>query len=282
MAAAPERLLSAQDITVPELGDLYGDAPRCDVRCANVRYVDGLEGTPDLEAFLAQPKDGPRRGLILVVHTAIGPQEPFIWDKCIRLAAEGYAAAAVDMFGAGRTVFGADKDRCNAWLKDDRSRTAIRSKAALDALREYGCTGPAGAVGYCLGGRVVLDLARYQPQVADLRAVASMHGILDDPTEIGTSGCYDGPVGAEVAVFHGSADPLVPPSSVDAFVAEMDRKGATWRMTTYGGARHGFTRPDKVAPEDYAAGFGYDAAASEHSWSEMLALFDRHMPRTIE
>ena len=109
-------------------------------------------------------------------------KEDFIRDKCRELADLGYVAFALDAFGAGHCVFGEEKDECNRALKQDRDLGLRRVLAALEALRGLEAVDGSrvGAIGYCLGGKLVLDLARAGRE--EVKGVVSFHGILDSPT----------------------------------------------------------------------------------------------------
>ena len=76
----------------------------------------------------------------------------------------------------------------------------------------------------------------------------------------------EGDLKARVLCFHGGRDPFVPDSSLLAFKQEMDAKGAAYELVVFGPCLHAFTRPDKTAPEDKAAGFFYDPEATQRSW----------------
>jgi dienelactone hydrolase len=122
---------------------------------------------------------------------------------------------------------------------------------------------PLGAIGFCMGGGAVLELAR---EGAPLDVVASFHGTLatDLPAE-------PGQVTARILVCHGDADPMIPRSHVMAFWEEMDRAGADWHFHAYSGVKHGFTNPDSPADNPNV---GYDASADRQSWAAMFELFD--------
>jgi dienelactone hydrolase len=119
------------------------------------------------------------------------------------------------------------------------------------------------AIGYCMGGGAVLELARVG---ANLRAVVSVHGLLETnrPAEPGA-------VKARILVCHGDADPLVPREQVMAFWQEMDAAGANWHFHGYGGVKHGFSY-EVEGPSTAVA--GYDASADRQSWAAMLSFFD--------
>ncbi len=93
----------------------------------------------------------------------------------------GYVAFALDAFGARHCVFGEEKDEYNGSLNQDRDLGLRRVLAALDALKGLEIVDGAqiGAIGYCLGGKLVLDLARAGR--LEVKGVVSFHGILDSP-----------------------------------------------------------------------------------------------------
>ncbi|TPW20001.1 MAG: Dienelactone hydrolase [Elusimicrobia bacterium] len=107
---------------------------------------------------------------------------------------------------------------------------------------------------------LALELAR---DGADLKAVVSFHGILDNggakPPEN---------IKPAVLILHGSDDPIVPPPQVAAFIDEMRAAKADWQMVHYGGAVHAFTNPDAA---DAAFGTVYQEAADKRSWRLMAA-----------
>jgi dienelactone hydrolase len=82
-----------------------------------------------------------------------------------------------------------------------------------------------------------------------------------------------GVVKAEVLVFTGAADPMVPADQVSTFKKEMEAAGAKLDIVSYPNAKHGFTNPD--AGTFGMDALGYDAAADKASWAEMLKAFKR-------
>jgi dienelactone hydrolase len=76
-----------------------------------------------------------------------------------------------------------------------------------------------GAIGFCFGGSVVLELAR---DGADLAAVVSFHGVLTTRTPAAT-----GKLKARVLVCTDADDPVAPPEQVRAFEDEMRGAEAT-------------------------------------------------------
>jgi dienelactone hydrolase len=113
--------------------------------------------------------------------------------------------------------------------------------------------GRTAAIGFCFGGKCVLDLAR---QGSDVLGVAAFHGIFDPPAI---------PVAdritAKVLALHGWDDDLARPEDVIAFAKEMTEKGAAWELDAYGHTEHGFTA--KHRPQMYRP------LADQRSWARL-------------
>ena len=209
---------------------------------------------------------GPRPGVI-VVHEWWGLND-YAKRRARDLAALGYSALAVDMYGDGRNTQHPDDAKAfmNAALADPAIPKA-RFQAGLDLLKAQPQTDPArlAAIGYCFGGTVVLDMAR---QGLPLAAVVSFHGALVTATP-----ATPGSIKAKVLVEHGAADSFITPEQIAAFKAEMDQAGADYRFVELPGAKHGFSNPDADAHKGHGLDLGYQKEADERSWADMQALF---------
>jgi dienelactone hydrolase len=219
-------------------------------------YEDG--GTP-LHGTLYRPVGAPRAA-IAVFPTILNPT-PAVEAKARALAEAGYLAFLADFYGQTPADFPTAVALSAALLADAR-RYRRRLHAALEALSRAALGLRQGAIGFCMGGQAVLELAR---DGADLAVVASFHGLLDTaaPAEPGA-------IKARMLVCHGDADPLVPREQVVAFWEEMDRAGADWHFHSYSSVVHGFTNPNRPPAGGPVA---YDPSADRQSWAAMLSLF---------
>ena len=230
------------------------------------RVVEYSDGATALEGRLAWDDDfeGPRPG-VLVSH-AWGGRGDFEDGKADALAALGYAALALDLYGKG--VRGNGPDTNAALMQpflDDRAMLQRRMLASLATLRgqpEVDAERVA-AIGFCFGGLCVLDLAR---SGEDLAGVVSFHGLLGAPGN--TAG---NSIRARVLALHGWDDPMATPDTVQALADEMSTMGADWQLHAYGNTMHAFTNP---AANDRDMGTVYDAAADRRSWQAMQNFLD--------
>lgn len=233
-----------------------------EVKTKAVEYRHGevlLEGWMAWDDAAKEKRPG-----VLVIHEWWG-HNAYVRKRAEQLAAEGFVAFALDMYGKGvlETTFeGAGKQAGK--FKDDRKLMRERARAGLDALAkdEHVDAKRLAAMGYCFGGTVALELAR---DGADLAAAVSFHGGLATPMP-----AEAGKVKAKVLVCHGADDKFVPDEEVAGFEEEMRKAGADWQLVKYSSAVHGFTNPD--AGNDPKKGLAYDEKADRRSWRAMKDL----------
>ena len=183
------------------------------------------------------------------------------------MVASGLGAVEPDRVRAGMVAASREEAaRLAGAVRGDAGGMRGRAAAALGALREQPETDPErlGAIGYCFGGTVVLELAR---SGADLDAAVSFHGGLGTqrPAE-------KGEVKARVVVFNGAEDPMVPHEERQAFMKEMTAAGVDWQLVEYGHAVHSFSNPnsDKAG----IPGVAYNEKADRRSWAAMRQVFE--------
>ncbi len=223
----------------------------------DIAYSDGDTA---LHGKLARPA-GPPRAAVAVYPTFMNTT-PGVEAKVLALAEAGYVALIGDFYGPDSPADFQQAFAAMTALRADASACRTRLRATLGKLRELDPDLPQLAIGFCLGGFAVLEMAR---DGQDLAAVASFHGLLDTPLPAIE------PITPRILVCHGDADSLVPRSQVLGFWEEMDRVGADWHFHSYAGVEHGFTNPQML---DGSPSPAYDASADRQSWAAMLGLFD--------
>ena len=215
---------------------------------------------------------GKRPGVI-VVHEWWGLND-YSKRRARDLAALGYSALAIDMYGDGKnTEHPADAQAFMQAALASAPAAKARFLAGLDLLKAQPQTDPdkLAAIGYCFGGKVVLDMAR---EGVPLAAVVSFHGVL-----AATSAAKPGAVKAKLQVEHGEQDTLVPMASVNTFKDEFDNAQADYRVVIQPKAKHSFSNPDADRLSHAGHGsekgpdLGYSKVADENSWADMQALF---------
>jgi len=187
-----------------------------------------------LEAYLAAPNSARNLPGVLLAPSWLNVNES-ICGRADRLAELGYAAFVADLFGAGVQPRPPENpmDVVGPFL-NDRLRFRRRLFAALNTFQQRPeCDGARiAAVGYCIGGCGVLELARAG---APLLGVVSLHGILSAPIPAERA------PKSKILVLHGDADPIAPFDQLASFREEMRSAKANWEINIYGDARHSFT-----------------------------------------
>lgn len=210
---------------------------------------------------------GERPG-VLVVHEWWGHNE-FARDQAEKLAAAGYTAFALDMYGEGKVT--EHPSEAQAFMKEatgDPQALKARFTAAMEELQAHPTVDDdrIAAQGYCFGGAVVLNMARMG---MDLDGVVSYHGSLGSPIEP-----EPGDIRARIQVYTGGADQMVPTDQVGGFVTSMQQAEADFSVTSFPGVMHSFMNPgaDAIA-EEYDMPVGYDQEAAERSWQGTMAFY---------
>jgi dienelactone hydrolase len=235
-----------------------------DIRTQAIQYEHDGEV---LEGYLAYDGDmeGKRPG-VLVIHEWVGLND-YARERARQLAAMGYVAFALDMYGKGVLAETSEEaSKLAGGFYGDRDLMRGRAAAGLDVLKNQDSTDNdrLAAIGFCFGGTTALELAM---SGADLDAVVSFHGGLSFED---TAAVRD--VRGSVLVLHGGRDPHVPVEDVTAFWRLMESAGLDYEISVYGGAVHSFTNPG--AGDDPATGSAYNERAARRSWAEMQHLFD--------
>ncbi len=197
----------------------------------------------------------------------------YIRSRTEQMAELGYVALGVDMYGEGQTVDHPEQAAAlmNGVLNDPDALKE-RLQQAYATLASHPAVDPnrIGAIGYCFGGALVLNMARFG---MPLKAVTSFHGALDSAHRPAP-----GSVQAKILVCHGAADPFVGEESVAAFKAEMEEAQADYEFIAYDNVVHGFTNPAATERgEKFGLPLKYDADADQASWNSMKAHFTKHL-----
>ena len=230
-------------------------------------------GTAEYTGYLAYDDAvaGKRPG-ILVVHEWWG-HDDYVEGRARMLARLGYTAFAPDMYGTGKLAKHPKDATAFMTALFSSGEVMARMKAAADVLTASNTVDPKrlGAIGYCMGGALVIDAARNG--MPNLKAVASFHGSLAKHGD-----AKPGAVKAEMLIMYGGADPFIPKKDVDAFENEMNNAGARYTMVSYPGVVHSFTNPSATEKgKEFNMPLRYDPKAEEDSWRRMQILFAQEL-----
>jgi dienelactone hydrolase len=231
-----------------------------------VQSVEYNHGSVILEGFVAYEEQGEQRPGILLFPEWYGVAD-HAKARAKMLAKLGYVAFAADMYGKGiRPTAFDDCAREAAKYQQDRPLMRGRGHAGLSVLRSHSQVNPhkLAAIGYCVGGTLVLELAR---DGADLLGVVTFHANFNTPTPQRAKS-----IKGKVLALHGADDPIVPEAEVRAFEKEMRDAKVDWQLVSYGNAVHSFTNWDLDSDNSKRA--AYNAKADQRSWIAMRDFFN--------
>jgi len=213
-----------------------------------------LDGT---RAYLSLPKGEPPFPGVVVIHEWWG-LNGHIEHWADRLAADGYAALAVDLYGgnvaenpdeAMRYMKAVDAEKAQSILK--RAHAFLKEDARVKSAKR-------GCIGWCFGGGWSLRLAIAAP---DLDAAVMYYGqpVLD-PAELKA-------IHAPLLGIFANRDKSFTPEKVDEFEKALTAAGVKHKILRYD-ADHAFANP---------SGARYDEKAAAAAWAEARAFLAEHL-----
>ncbi|MCE7797743.1 dienelactone hydrolase family protein [Sphingobium sufflavum] len=228
----------------------------------HVRVYEASGGTYESVAVY-DPTAGEQPGL-LIFPNFLGTKE---WDfaKGEKLAALGFKVLVVDFYGQGKR--GTDMASGAALMTDLASdRAAMREKlrahhAELFRLPDVK-PGRVAAIGFCFGGKCVLDLARSGANIAGV----VNHGVYDAPS------IPNEKIVAKLLVNHGWNDDYCPPEATVALAQELTAADVDWQLIAYSRTGHAFTAND--VPQNAEQSFGFQPDTDRRSWQATVNFYE--------
>jgi len=216
------------------------------------------QGAGVMRGYFARPAlTGHRLPGIVVIHENRG-LNPYIEDVARRLAMAGFIAFAPDALTPLGGYPGNDDDGRELQSRRDSAEMTEDFIAAVQFLREHpDTTGRIGAVGFCFGGGMVLQLA---VRLADLDAGVSFYGRHPDRDQAVA-------VKAPLMLNHAGLDERVN-ASWPEFEEGLKVAGVDYVHYDYPDVQHGFH--NDTTPR-------YDAKAAELAWTRTVEFFNEHL-----
>ncbi len=225
---------------------------------------DGPGGPFESVAVVDDAAAGPVPGILLVPNVLGTKEADFLYAE--KVAALGYAVLVADVFGQGKRTTREDPDagRYMNELNADRAllrermlsgHALLKDRPAVDAART-------AAIGFCFGGKCVLDLARAG---ADIAGGVSFHGVYEAPPFPNAT------ITAKLLVCHGWEDPIAPPEATIGLAKELTEAGCDWQIHAYGHTGHAFTDESVHMPEK---GLAYSPDADRRSFRAMVNFLE--------
>ena len=240
------------------------------IQTREIQY-NAADGQRLVGYFAAPSSQTPHAGII-VAPEWWGRNE-YTEQRARELAEHGYAALAIDMYGDKNVT--TDAKQAYEWMMQtfaDADTIVNRAKAGLDTLAAQPEVNAdqLAAIGFCYGGKVVLDLAR---SGAPLKAVATFHATLAPKAP-----AIEGQIQGEILVLHGELDSMVTLDDVASFREEMHAAKVDHEVIIFEDAKHGFSNP--LADERAKANgvdLGYNPEAERQGLDAMYDLLEHNL-----
>lgn len=226
--------------------------------------------------WVAEPAGDGLYPAILVLMEAFG-LNAHIRSVCKRLAAEGYVAAAPDLYyrEAERTVAYSNTDRAVGYVmrtialsdspeervKDERVMADVAAAVQALAAGRKVADDRIGALGFDMGARLAfLTLCRLPEQV---RGGVAFYGdrivpVLDEAKSLQSP----------LLLLFAGRDAAIPRFHVDRIQAELAHLAKPHALHVYPDADHGFFCDERP---------GHDPAAARDAWAKTLAWFEKSL-----
>lgn len=222
--------------------------------------VDYSEGAIQFKGYFVSGGKG-AKGSVLIIPEWWGLNE-YSKSRADQLAALGYNAFAVDMYGSGQVT--TDPSKAKEWsgpFYADPTLMTKRVQRGLDALvAQSGVDkNKIAVIGYCFGGSSALQFAL---SGGDVRGAAAFHGGLKLPAPTDPAA-----VKAKFVIFEGEDDPFVPAEERAAFRKLLKDAELDFTWIDYSGAIHAFTNPK--ATSFNIPGIAYNESADRQSWGHL-------------
>ena len=223
------------------------------------------------QGFLASDstKEGKRPG-VLVISEWWGLND-YAKGRAKELAAMGYVAFAVDMYGDGVSTTDAKVAKKLAGPLYGNPEMAARAQAGLDELLKLDLVDSkkVAAIGFCFGGSTCQALAYTG---APLVGIVSFHGGLVTPSPADLRN-----IRSKFLILNGAIDPTIKPEAIASYLSLLDSAHVDYQFVNYAGALHAFSNPEatKLAEVNgMSEAVGYNEPAARRSWAQMRIFFD--------
>jgi carboxymethylenebutenolidase len=223
---------------------------------ASSKEVSYKSGDETVRGLLYMPEGkGPFPGII-VVHEWFGLND-WVKEQASKLADQGYITLAIDLYRGKVANDGDEAHELMRGLAEDRVNRDLEAafqflSSQLDVKKDR-----IGAIGWCMGGGIALDLALEEPKlVAD---VINYGHLVTDPSEVKK-------INASILGLFGAQDRGISPEDVRKFRVEMDKQGKKADITIYPDAGHQFENPNNKE--------AYRAKDAQDAWNKTVAFFE--------
>ena len=250
------------------------------------RFVDIATADGRMETFVTHPEQGGPFFPVILYMDVWGVREE-LYDLARRVATVGYYAMVPDFYyrqGQIRSTFindAGERISLARLSKEDQAKVLEPASKLADSmvvedtgailkfLRDAGDPvkpQAVGGIGYCMGGRQVMQAAVRYPE---FRASASLHGttLISDRPDSPHLGVEK--LRGELYCGFAEFDHYAPLPMIDELGALLAPCQVKYTREIHKGAEHGYALPDRDI---------FDKRAAERDWELIFAMFHRQIP----
>jgi carboxymethylenebutenolidase len=223
-----------------------------------------------MAVYRAYPQKKNPKGIVLVIQEIFGLHE-YIRDVCRRLAKEGYAAFAPDLYfrqGDATKLTSIDSIREQIVSKVSQTQVLKDLDHTLALAQKQFPKAPPFVTGFCWGGSMTWLYCDYQPKIKS--GVAWYGRLKMEKSQLNPREPLEVPPSLKVPVLglYGELDKSIPLEQVD----EMNQK--LKKSSSPGSSIKVFKKADHGFHADYRPTYAPEAA--QEGWGDMLHWFEKH------
>ena len=229
-----------------------GDAPKTET-------IQFPNGTESIGGFLATPDKPGHYPALVVIHEWWGLTD-WVKAQAQKLAEQGYIALAVDLYRGKVTSDPEEAHELMRGLPQDRAVSDLKAAFVYLHTRQDVDRDHVGAIGWCMGGGLALQLAIHEPRLA--ACVVNYGALPTDPNDLQQ-------IFAPILGNFGAEDRGITPNDVQQFQKTMEGMKRRVDIKIYDGAGHAFENSTNTA--------GYRPEAAADAWARTVAFLNKTM-----
>jgi len=210
--------------------------------------VEYKSGDEMVKGYLAVAQGtGPHPALV-VIHEWWGLND-WVKEQADRFAGQGYTALALDLYRGKVATSPEEAHELMRGVPEDRAKRDLLAAQAYLAGLEGVDKSKIGVIGWCMGGGYALELAQASDTLA--AAVICYGHLATEEASLKT-------IHAPILGIFGAEDKGIPPESVKAFEAALQKLGHPVEAHIFDGVGHAFMNPNNKQ--------GYNAEKAKQAW----------------
>jgi carboxymethylenebutenolidase len=258
---------SADDFVAATAAEHDGDEPVATpitdipprVEVIDEELVYGATEDHNLTGYLVLPADAVDVPGVIMIHEWWGLNDN-IKAMARRLAGEGYAVLAIDLYAGETATTTARAENLMATAMSNREATLDNIRQAHAYLDQFALAPRIATLGWCLGGGWSLEAALALGE--DVDAAVMFYGrVINDDDLLA-------PLESPLLGLFAEADESIPVSDVQQFRSRLRALGKDAQVLIYSDVNHAFANP---------SGTAYNQTAAEEAWAETLTFLDERL-----